>query len=459
MDKRHLEKHGNLWRVRVKVSAKAHPILRKRHLVEPLHTDSLALANRKKHAVIHRLKEQIALAEREAERRSQGGTDPLVTEALGWRRDIEEEAATTPEDDNGVPVTVVDAVVFDRADEIAEREGPERAGMFVRVALNKATPISALVDQWLTDRKAMKPRQKTDYRRAVLKFEGWLSASRQSTAIEDVSRRVVGRYVSEVLGDMHWKTGRKEASATRQYWKWLQIKGFAGENPWREQSPEKATQRAKEDEPRWFTDEELVTLFRGITTPLLVDTMKIAALSGMRCEEIARLKVRDCQGGLFDVRSAKTSAGVRKVPVHSQLQRLVARRMADKRPEEFLFHELKEPRLGSPIEMGQPITKKFGRARIALGVDDRAPGARQAKTTFHSFRRTFANRAEMALLSGAQGFNPWTLAEVLGHSRESPGLGLAMTMGRYAGLASEEAKRACVEAVRLPATLDELFDD
>ncbi|KWT68114.1 hypothetical protein APY04_1856 [Hyphomicrobium sulfonivorans] len=37
----------------------------------------------------------------------------------------------------------------------------------------------------------------------------------------------------------------------------------------------------------------------------------------------------------------------------------------------------------------------------------------------------------------------------MGHERESVG-GLGMTMGRYPGAAPETAKRACVEAVKLP---------
>lgn len=42
----------------------------------------------------------------------------------------------------------------------------------------------------------------------------------------------------------------------------------------------------------------------------------------------------------------------------------------------------------------------------------------------------------------------WTLAEVMGHSKEDMPLG--MTMSVYAGKDTLEAKRACVGAVRLP---------
>jgi integrase len=47
--------------------------------------------------------------------------------------------------------------------------------------------------------------------------------------------------------------------------------------------------------------------------------MHVAALSGMRIEEIYRLTVADCANGWFRIRHAKTRAGVRRVPVHSAL--------------------------------------------------------------------------------------------------------------------------------------------
>ena len=68
---------------------------------------------------------------------------------------------------------------------------------------------------------------------------------------------------------------------------------------------------------------------------------------------------------------------------------------------------------------------------------------------FHSFHRWFVTKARDALQGGAQGFDPWTIAEVVGHDRKSGELG--MTMGVYSGAQTGDAKRLCVEAVKLPA--------
>lgn len=82
-------------------------------------------------------------------------------------------------------------------------------------------------------------------------------------------------------------------------------------------------------------------------------------------------------------------------------------------------------------------------------------GQRQSYIDFHSFRRWFMRKAVDALEKGAKGFTQWTIAEVIGHavenaSLEGQKLPLGLTMSRYAGDASADAKRACVAEVKLP---------
>ena len=71
-DKSFLEWIGRQWRVQISVPAKLRPIIGKARLVVPLHTDSLAIANRDKHKHVHALKERLAAAEVELRRRSKG---------------------------------------------------------------------------------------------------------------------------------------------------------------------------------------------------------------------------------------------------------------------------------------------------------------------------------------------------------------------------------------------------
>jgi hypothetical protein len=118
----------------------------------------------------------------------------------------------------------------------------------------------------------------------------------------------------------------------------------------------------------------------------------------------------------------------------------------------YLFDELPTPPPSSARERSQPVVKAFTRYRRAVGVDERSEGARQSNVDFHSFRRWFIKTARDALTSGrASGYSYWTIAEVVGHSKEDS-LPLGMTMSRYGGDDTAEARHACVAAVRMPAT-------
>jgi integrase len=164
----------------------------------------------------------------------------------------------------------------------------------------------------------------------------------------------------------------------------------------------------------------------------------MAALSGMRIEELCRLKVRDCAGGLFKITKAKTTAGVRSVPIHSDLCAIVTGRSAGKGSDGYLFDELADPPAGSPRERSMPAVKRFSRYMRALGVAVVVAGKRRSLTNFHSFRRWFITKAEHA------GQPENIIASVVGHKRQG------MTLGVYSGGPSADQFKACVESVKLP---------
>jgi hypothetical protein len=101
-DKRYLEWHGKQWRVQVRVPPSLHEAIGKKRLVHPLHTSSLANANRIKWDVVAKLKAVIRAADKDTLNKSDTQTD----EALRWRHDIE----------------------TDRAEEIAQERGREADG-------------------------------------------------------------------------------------------------------------------------------------------------------------------------------------------------------------------------------------------------------------------------------------------------------------------------------------------
>lgn len=165
-----------------------------------------------------------------------------------------------------------------------------------------------------------------------------------------------------------------------------------------------------------FTVEELRSLFAGgdLSDPLY-RAMLIGLFSGMRLSEIMTAKVLTEDGvSFFDVREAKSDAGVRRVPAHEEL----ARRGV----------------FGAEWSgSASVLSKRFTRLRTARGVT----GERKV---FHSLRKCFvtalhradAKADDVALLVGhARGFTFGTYAP---HGSELKRLAAVVNSVRYDGL-------------------------
>lgn len=402
-----------------------------------------------KGAVVTRLKLRI----REA--RNGRPNDDLLTEAFRWREALanerEEIESGEREDKHAVALMVLEG----RMEEVERQQGTARAALFGSVATGVATPLGHLVDEWLRE-ATHRVRTEVAYRYAVKQLEAWCLGAKVPPTVESVNKRIAARFITEkfIAPGAAPATANKTITALRSYWGWMFDRGHREDerNPWADQSlnvQRKARSGGEpaEDPKRPFTDDEVATLMAGITKPLLADFCRVAALTGMRRDEVAWLRVKHIAGGTIAVPGTKTKNAARMIPIHPDLADLFARRSADKGPEGFIFHEL--PAQASEARgRGAPISQAFTRTRRALGVNDVPEGSRQSRVDLHSYRRWFIRKAVEALEGGATGFTAWTIADVVGHSKEDGPL--PMTMGRYPGPAGREAMRACVEAVRLP---------
>ena len=232
------------------------------------------------------------------------------------------------------------------------------------------------------------------------------------------------------------KTANRKISAASAYWRWLMKRGHVEINPWVGQSLPKAPRREDTDAgKRTFTDQEVSTLLSGETDQELSDAMMVAALSGMRIEEIYRLTVATCVDGWFNIKTAKTAAGVRRVPIHSGLVEILAWRAKGKTATGYIFHEAHSAKPGR--ERSMSASKRFGHYRQRVGVHDREPGQRQSRVDFHSFRRWFITKSRA-------GFDRAVVAAIVGHQVGN------LTDDVYSGGPTLEVRRACVESVKLP---------
>jgi hypothetical protein len=205
----HLAWHGRQWRVQVAVPAKLRPIIGTAVLFYPLHTDSLALANRDKHKHIQSLKDRLRAAEVELRRRS-NAPDPLVTEALEWKAVLAEDPCPATEEH---PWGNMDAALDARVEELIRSEGEDRAELLATIATGRATPIGPLADKWIAE-KPIKPRQRLDYRRAVSNLEAWLAANSLPQTLEAVTKTVAADYRADafIKGGVHPRTANKSLS-------------------------------------------------------------------------------------------------------------------------------------------------------------------------------------------------------------------------------------------------------
>ncbi len=320
-------------------------------------------------------------------------------------------------------------------------------------ALRGCVEVDRHIDAYLVTIAKLAPATVRGRKGHILQFSRW--AAEKKLRLDAINRRVAGQYVTTVIDPMHPKTATAHLGSLRAYWSFMHRRGHivgadAKGGPWADQQTEvqgKRVERGNKDEARPFTADEVRTMLYSPFPPRmsavceaqLIDALTISLLSGMRQEEIATLWVEEVHDGVFDIQQGKTASAARQVPIHPALLGIIKRRTEGKGPKDWLFHELANER-----DAGDVLGKRFRRYRVALGVDDKREGKRRSLVTFHSARHWFAYNASIA------GQHENIIGSVIGH-RPDKG---KITFGVYIKGTSEEQRKACVEAVKLPELAD-----
>lgn len=342
--------------------------------------------------------------------------------------------------------------------ELIEREGEsirkelgkKAEQRFLQIVAGKVA-VDHHLEAFLKEEK-LAPKTTAEKRNLVGQFTRW--AEREGITLSEVSPRVAAQYVTAEIAILHEVTARKRLSALSTYWDFMIFKKvLEGDNPWTgrlRKSKSKRVDRGDPPDEREFTEVEMRTLLyspfpanmRPAVQQQLHDIVRIAALSGMRLAEIATLRASECAlvaGGEgvshFKITHGKTKAALRLVPIHSDLLSIIKARLKNKRPDEWLFHELAREK-----NAGDVMGKRFASYRKKVGVDDKRDGKRRSLVNFHSFRRWFITEAERA---GQMGH---IISAVAGHEDGRKSL----AFGTYSGGPSVLQLMACVEAVKLP---------
>jgi integrase len=247
------------------------------------------------------------------------------------------------------------------------------------------------------------------------------------------------------------RTINKYVVALSNVFKWARRSGkFDGENPFEGQSRPKADPKKIGWLP--YTIEELNRLFGSEVFKGMFDerthpahhTMRtalqwiplIALFSGMRQGEICQLRKHDVRAEhgiwFFDVteqaenQSVKTVAGVRKVPVHSEIMRCGFPDYVKALPDGQLFRAL---RPGGPDgKLSWYFSRRYVEFRRSVGID-------RKRISFHSFRKNVATTLDNA------GANRGDIAALIGHER-------GFTLDVYSGGKELPALKKIVELIR-----------
>jgi len=243
------------------------------------------------------------------------------------------------------------------------------------------------------------------------------------------------------------KTVNRYAMALSMVWKFAEDRdGYQGANPWTRQSRPTTKRRGNSHtDKRGFTPAEIRKLLGHQPSKILAKEVPavlpwltvIGAYSGMRLNEICELDVEDVKERdgvvFFDLTSAKTEAGLRVVPVHSEI--LAAGF------ETYLKHVGTGP-LWPGLKAGGPdgkkslyVNKRFTDYRRGLGLIDVDKLTARDRLDFHSLRRSVITALKHA------GIPEHEVAEVVGHDHPR------ITYGGYADRARLNRLQAIVEAI------------
>lgn len=208
------------------------------------------------------------------------------------------------------------------------------------------------------------------------------------------------------------KTKAQYILAGSTFWRWAIKHDTRWQNDYAEKDSPFAGQelpkvRAKdkaETARKAFTAEEIESLYAAASLSgnnTLCDLIMLGSYTGCRIEEIAQLRkdsIVTVEGvKTFKITDSKTVAGIREIPIHPSLGKLVDR-LTIKSTDGFLLPSSAGNKYGVRSD---PLSKAFGRLKTAQGFDRRH--------VFHSVRSMV-----VTLLLRAEVPGP-TVANIVGH--------------------------------------------
>lgn len=408
----HLERRRNLWYATLNVPPDLRDHFGKFKLIQSLGTPDKRIAEVLSASLVAKWKGEFL--------RIRGITNPLQLEAIEWSKELKDKGADPDQ------LFITEDLLIERAKDIERTKGKEASDSFWGVATGTSTPSNTLFETWkgkLTLAPKTIDQMVKDVELFTIKFPN----------LEAVTKSSVKKWMEQLEdNDKGISSQKRILSFVRNYWKYLQSHDivapendpFSGVLTIKKSKKSSATSSWKP-----FKDEEVVSLWKTASEKKdhkLRDLILLGAYTGARIEELCSLKKSEVTKDYFEIADAKTEAGIRIVPIHSELIATV-KRLKKESEDDYLIGGLT---FNKYDDRSNAIGKRFGRMKKAMGYGD--------QFVFHSIRKTFTTQLENA------GINENLAADIVGHEKPR------ITFGLYSGGASLKTMKEAIEKVKYP---------
>jgi len=213
------------------------------------------------------------------------------------------------------------------------------------------------------------------------------------------------RFTPPQPGHLSGHTVNGYMRALQSFWSWLEREGLIGENPFRKLKLPKAPKKIIPI----LSEEQLRTLLSCVdmSSPIGYRDYTIMLLlldTGIRCSELAGLKVEDVDLNSRLIKAWGKGNKQRLVPIGAKVQKAIWKYVHRYRPEPALprYHHLFLTRDGRPLtkDRVEAILERYGKKAGITGV----------RVSPHTFRHT------MAVTYLRNGGDIFSLQQILGHS-------------------------------------------
>ncbi len=423
----YIERRYQTWYFALTVPEALRDAVGRRRIVQSLETRDKSEAQRKAYRLAGEWKAHFKKLE------DNGGKalpTRLTDEALGWQEELT-QAKAAQDHERGELVT---SLIYDRLEALKEsrKTTPEQASEFLGIAMGSYIPTAAHLEDWLSElRVAPKTRDmwRLEVNRLAEEFPTTNLVTRANVRAWCMGRIKAGAAMSSVS---------KTLSACRSYWGHLEARGVSltEEAPFSNLKLGSKTGEAKANRTASyiaFTPDEVVKLHAAAVAGgdgPLVDLIVMGAYTGARIEELCQIKTEDVdqKRGVIRIQDSKTAAGIREIPIHSQLRGTVLR-LTKGSKDSFLIPGSSREGDNKYSIRSNALGKRFGRLKDSLGFQKK-------RHAFHSLRKTVVTQMEGA------GVPEGVAAEIVGHEKDT------MTYGLYSAGVPLEVKRMAIENVR-----------